>query len=107
MEDYISFSIRPAVEYQAVQPSQISIDVRLSYPVEYTKIDKTNYIVEVVDGYKTISYSDQFYEGYGFSFNLYKPRVPVNSLIGFLALWALLIVGVARVRVIAARKDSP
>jgi len=99
LENYVSFSFRPEVQYEApALASETDLQVTFTYPVEYTKADEANYRVEIVDGYKLVSYSERFYGGYGLSFNLYKPRIPIASLIVFLALWILLIAVVVTVR---------
>ena len=99
LENYVSFSLRPEVQYEApVLASETDLQVTFTYPVEYTKADEANYRVEIVDGYKLVRYSERFYGGYGLSFNLYKPRLPLTSLIVFSALWILLIAVVVTVR---------
>ena len=97
LEDFLSFSFGP-VDGGPTLPSETDLKVTFSYPVEYTRTDEANYRVEIVDGYKLLKYSERFYGGYGLSFNLYKPRIPVSSLIVFSALWILLIVVVLTVR---------
>jgi len=99
VEDYVSFSFRPALYYEGpALPSEKDLEVTFSYPAEYTRTDEANYKVMIIDGYKLIRYSERFYGGYGLSFNLYKRRIPVSSLIVFSALWILLIAVVLTIR---------
>lgn len=104
IEDYVGFSVRPAAEYVGILPIENTIDVKIFYPADYTRTDEANYVINVTDGYKMISYSDRFYGGYGLSFNLYKSRVPANSFVVFLALWTGLVAIVIKVRTRLGKK---
>ncbi len=97
VEDFVSFSFGP-VDGGPPIPSETDLEVRFSYPVEYSRTDEANYTVEIMNGYKLLTYSERFYGSYGLSFSLYKPRIPVTSLIVFSALWVLLIAVVLAVR---------
>jgi len=99
VEDSVSFSFGPPAEYVGPGlPSGTDLKVMFMYPTEYTRIDETNYQVEIKDGYKLVRYSERFYGDYGILFNLYKPRIPVSSLTVFSTLWVLLIAVVLAIR---------
>lgn len=92
IEGSIGFSIRPETEYVGpVSPEKTEVNVKFTYPAGYTKTDEANYKLEYLDGFKTIEYAGEFYGGFGLPLDMYKPRIPLNSLILFLTLWVLLI----------------
>jgi len=92
IEGSIGFSIRPETEYVGpVSPEKTEVKVKFTYPVEYTKADEANYKVEYMGGFKVIEYAEEFYSGFRLPLDMYKPRIPVNSLVLFLALWVVLI----------------
>ena len=72
-------------------PSEANVEVTMLYPIQYTKADEANYKVEIVGDYKMIKYTKRFYGGFGLSFNLFKLRTPLSSLVVFLTLWILLV----------------
>jgi len=100
IEGNIGFSIRPEISYKEQTFFEITeIKVKLVYPKEYIKIDEANYKIKYINGYKAIEYSEEFYgNGYSLSFNMYKPRLPINSLILFLTLWIALILSIVMMK---------
>lgn len=90
-EGNIGFSIDTRYE-GIISPDETEVKVKFTYPAEYTKADEVNYKVEYIDGRKVIEYSEEFYGGFWLSLDIYKPRIPINSLILFSALWGVLIV---------------
>lgn len=97
IEGTIGFSIRPESGY-AGPSERVEANVKLTYPKEYVKVDEINYDVKYLDGFKVIEYSEGFYGSLGLSLNLYKPRLPINSLAVFLALWVALVIFVVKRR---------
>lgn len=79
-------------------PERGEAKIKISYPKEYAMADEANYRVEYANGYKVIEYTDEFYGGLSLSLDMYKPRLPTNSLAAFLALWAALVLFVAKKR---------
>lgn len=99
IEGSIGFSIRPETEYAGpVSPEKTEVKVKFTYPAEYTKADEANYKVELADGFKVIEYTEEFYGGFGLPLDMYKPRIPINSLVVFSALWVLLIASIVWTR---------
>ena len=97
IEGNIWFSIDTRYE-EMISPDKTEVKVKLTYPAEYTKADEVNYKVEYIDGRKVIEYSEEFYGSGGLTLEMYKPRIPINSLILFSALWGVLIVFIAWTR---------
>lgn len=97
MEGNIGFSIRPESGY-AGPSERVEAEVKLTYPREYVEVDEINYDVKYLDGFKVIEYSEGFYGGLGLSLDLYKLRLPINSLAVFLTLWVALVIFVVKRR---------
>jgi len=98
IESNMWFSIRSETMYEATPFEEAKVKVVFSYPKEYIKMNEKNYQVEHKNGYKVIKYEERFYGTFNLRIDIYKPRIPINSLIVFSALWIMLITFTAWVK---------
>lgn len=87
-------------------PGRGEAKIKISYPEEYARSDEANYQVTYVSGFKTIEYVEEFYGGLSLSLDMYKPRIPVNALAVFLALWAALVAFVVKKRGVSRPEEG-